>query len=1064
MTEIARQTVIVEWDADYTTFEKAMKDGEVRFQTSTKNINQNLKDVSKEAKKTGEDTSKAMKKAGDEIENAGKKSSGFKDALKDVGKLALGFLGAETITQAVSGIARYFVDATQKAKEFEQGLSELSAITGVTGSDLEFYAQAAEEVGRTTTVSAAQAVEAFKLIGSAKPDLLANKEALVAVTQEAITLAQASGLELPQAANSLALALNQFQLPAEEAARIINTLAAGSKAGAAEIPETSEALKNFGVAAAAAGVSVEESVGAIQLLAEFGIKGAEAGTALRNVLSRLSAVDALPKEALDQLKKFGVDLNIVRDATLPVSQRLQELGKISKDASALVKVFGLENQVAGQIVLGNVGKFRQLTDAVTGTNVATEQAAVTQDNFAARTGKLANILEGLSIKIGQFIINLVEPFVIAFNGISDLLGGFNKEVEKTVTEQEKLAKAIKSVQEPLRQEQAEMNLLFRQLNNTNISSQERSRIIGEINSQYGEYLPKLLTEKDSINSIAEAQERANLAFEQKILFVAFEEEIQATLEKTTKIQREVGNLTREQLKLEAQVGEQGRRTFQVTENGRNLEGDAARERRDYVQESIRLKEEELKTTSNANTEIEAAYAKLAEKLGTTLEALRASFGKKLPQLTPVTEEEKKKQETILGNLRKQYAEYIRQLESLEPNTDAFKAVGAAAREVQGRIRDLEADIENITKPKKVEVETIARGPLAALQRQLAALREQFKQAAVSGDFDLGKQIQESIQRVEAQVETELILAGDPDAVARQVKRFEETLKSEDLNIKADVTVTPTITVKEPEDLTPEELLGKLKGAATDALSSLGEIARGQVDIYNEAVNLQQDRITRFTELAKTGSTEQLSIEEERLAKLTELQEQAAARQRRIAEAQLLINQAVTISESVKAIAQAFGSSGPLGIITGIAMSAALGLTLAATASQVSSIFGGLPKFRDGSEFIPGPGTGTSDSILARVSKGERIVPYRENMEIARIGGIPNKKLPEAVAAWHSGPVIIDTIRMGNEAMLGEMQEVRRELTLSRLESQKTRVSILATRKGLAAMVSEQSYVDKFARR
>src|SRR5690606_11091448 len=110
-------------------------------------------------------------------------------------------------------------------------------ITGATGDDLAYYEEQAKKIGQTTSLSASQAVEAFKLIGSAKPELLSNKEALAAMTEEAIKLAEASGMDLPDAANSLASALNQFGESSEEANRYINVMAAGAKEGSAEITE-----------------------------------------------------------------------------------------------------------------------------------------------------------------------------------------------------------------------------------------------------------------------------------------------------------------------------------------------------------------------------------------------------------------------------------------------------------------------------------------------------------------------------------------------------------------------------------------------------------------------------------------------------------------------------------------------------------------------------------------------------------------------------------------------------------------------------------------------------------
>ena len=93
---------------------------------------------------------------------------------------------------------------------FEQSVADLSAITGATGEDLKFYADAAREMGAVTTLSASEVADAFRLVASAKPDLLSNAEALKEVTAQAITLAEAAGISVPEAANTMASALNQF--------------------------------------------------------------------------------------------------------------------------------------------------------------------------------------------------------------------------------------------------------------------------------------------------------------------------------------------------------------------------------------------------------------------------------------------------------------------------------------------------------------------------------------------------------------------------------------------------------------------------------------------------------------------------------------------------------------------------------------------------------------------------------------------------------------------------------------------------------------------------------------
>lgn len=69
-------------------------------------------------------------------------------------------------------------------------------------------------------------------------------------------------------------------------------------------------------------------------------------------------------------------------------------------------------------------------------------------------------------------------------------------------------------------------------------------------------------------------------------------------------------------------------------------------------------------------------------------------------------------------------------------------------------------------------------------------------------------------------------------------------------------------------------------------------------------------------------------------------------------------------------------------------------TAAVLTGLVKGLFSGIKSqvqnFADGTEFVNGPGTETSDSIPARLSKGERIVPAAINKQLM---GIPNQKLP-----------------------------------------------------------------------
>lgn len=71
-------------------------------------------------------------------------------------------------------------------------------------------------------------------------------------------------------------------------------------------------------------------------------------------------------------------------------------------------------------------------------------------------------------------------------------------------------------------ERAQFNALIDVLKDTNISSSTRKKIIDEINTKYGQYLPNLLSEKESLDNIKAAQDGANKSFADKIKLTALE--------------------------------------------------------------------------------------------------------------------------------------------------------------------------------------------------------------------------------------------------------------------------------------------------------------------------------------------------------------------------------------------------------------------------------------------------------------------------------------------------------------------------------------------------------------
>lgn len=299
-------------------------------------------------------------------------------------------------------------------RQYSQSLSDLASITGATKEQMVLFDEAAQEMGRTTQFSAMQGAEAIKLMASAKPDLMKTSSGLIDVTKSALILAQASGTTLPDATRTLALSLNQFGASVADTDRYINVLAAGAKYGSSEVNETSEAIKKSGVSAANAKMSFEELNAAIQTLAEREVKGSDAGTALRNMILKLEA-------STDKSLKPSV---------VGLGAALENLGKKNYSTTALTKLFGLENVNTAMILSQNAKKIKELTQALTGTDTAYEQAKERTNNLNGDLLGLSSAFEGIAIKVGQMSSGPLRAGInTTTDAVNTLAGNLNTVVD-----------------------------------------------------------------------------------------------------------------------------------------------------------------------------------------------------------------------------------------------------------------------------------------------------------------------------------------------------------------------------------------------------------------------------------------------------------------------------------------------------------------------------------------------------------------------------------------------------------------------------------------------------------
>lgn len=344
------------------------------------------------------------------------------------------------ITQGLQNLNQAFQDINGPGLDYNSTLAELSAITGLTGAKLDELGKKARESAKNFGGSASESLNTYKVILSKLgPDIANSTQALDEMESYVRTLSKTMGGDNVKAVEALTTSMLQYGVDlsnpiaaSKEMEKMMNVMAASAQAGSSEVDQVAESWKVAGVQIKQAKVSFEEGTAAIQVLSKGGKDGAEAGTALRNILTKMAGEDIIPKEAAGKLKALGVDLSIVSDTSISLSDRLKELKKAQSDATVMAQVFGLENAAAANILLDGVGYMDELTEKITDTNVAYDQANIIMESRAEKIKKMNAYIEDQKIALFEATngatayLEPISELAVTFSAFVPLVSGAKK--------------------------------------------------------------------------------------------------------------------------------------------------------------------------------------------------------------------------------------------------------------------------------------------------------------------------------------------------------------------------------------------------------------------------------------------------------------------------------------------------------------------------------------------------------------------------------------------------------------------------------------------------------------
>lgn len=406
-----------------------------------------MKELAEQIKKTSKEINEnesAMKKAESEANSYDKTMSGIGNTLRSLIpsfselKQAIANTFVNSVKNGIANIGRSIVDFGKQSIEtgmnFQSSMSEVAAISGATGNDLDRLTNTAKEFGRTTQFSASESAQALKymaLAGWSVDDSIAGMPGVLG-------LAAASGMDLASASDMVTDYLSAFGMEAKESAQFADMLAFAQNNSNTTAQQLGEAFKNCAANLNAAGQDVQTTTSFLEAMANQGLKGAQAGTALTAVM----------RDITNSMQNGAITIGDTSVAVQDANGNFRDLTDIMKDveaatqgmgdaerAAALSKTFTADSQKAVNLALNegmeNIEGYENALRSSTG--AAQKAADVMNNNLAGDLKTLSSAWESVQIGIYEFfepalragVQFLTGTIVPAIQGVIDWLNSLD---------------------------------------------------------------------------------------------------------------------------------------------------------------------------------------------------------------------------------------------------------------------------------------------------------------------------------------------------------------------------------------------------------------------------------------------------------------------------------------------------------------------------------------------------------------------------------------------------------------------------------------------------------------
>lgn len=311
-------------------------------------------------------------------------------------------LAAAGIAKGLHEIKDAYAECVTIAAGFQEGMSNVEALSGSTAQELAALTAKAKELGAETKYTAQQSSEAMGYMAMAGWDA----QEMLSGMDGVIDLAAASGEDLARVSDIVTDNLTAFGMTASDTARFADVLAAAATGANTDVSIMGETFKQSASVAGALGYSIEDVAVAVGLMANAGVKGSIAGTALKNSFNGLLKGVTLTSAAFGEYEYAAVRSDGTMKGFAGTIDELRGYFEQMTEAERVNNAMAIAGQEGynGLLAILNAADedYQSLTDSINNcSGAAGRMAAVKMDNLNGQLTLMNSAWEAVQTTIGE---------------------------------------------------------------------------------------------------------------------------------------------------------------------------------------------------------------------------------------------------------------------------------------------------------------------------------------------------------------------------------------------------------------------------------------------------------------------------------------------------------------------------------------------------------------------------------------------------------------------------------------------------------------------------------------